>query len=1130
MKIPNFLKFKLPKWNVKVPKIFHSSLSFYSAWKKFIKQLPPESRSILKTYQHFIVLGPKESGKTNLIEGLVEQSQDLYPFETVYKEHPDIQFYLGPQQVIQELSFPALENRTIKLRKQVIRLWKKLYAKQDPIVIVSYNCFTASYDLKELNKYAQLVAGKISLLTEIRQAPIKVRVALTYLDTLPGYLEFARFLKQQNINFNISLSSDFESNTLLTQFKTFAEENHTLILTSVSDKDYVKISGFFKQLPLFFSTIEEFLRSLVSRVSFKESIILDSVFLTSNQESSTSFNLFHWIKVPSRAIFFRYPQLKHQLTAVAVYLISASFLFTSYFKSRYELSQFQKGIELLDLFQVTTFEQEVVPELTNFLHPRYQHYSLFFDQKLKTMQARLAHRIWKHVIEAPFKKAALESHGEFKHLYFLGLLHASSNSNLKKFIFNNSSQWARALNMNEDLIKIYVNSCSSVIDPSEFHLSKVNPFLPLSSLEPWVNFFKRFEEIIEQPLIVDSHFSDIMSDVDKFLVAINRMRDDPIVFSIASLLEEGSLSQEDENIVAIRWIGRNIDALESFFSFLRHTSIPHADVQGMNLSQFFVRVKDIAKLSEIDAQVYNFALASHVFTFDTKVWSKLVLAYDIEQAMQNYIALNTESNGSIFFQNTFESPAPSFNLTDESFPHFKVNIVIPGRYSRGDYEKKVRSTAEKLAVLVESLPIHLEEKKRFANFLVKESIAYIKNYQAKYIGFFESCDIQGRSIESLKKILNNLTQSSANFYEFLKNVQQQTSVFSEPMLSIKNMEELNEFAFLNTILTPKDGVAPISDYQKLLEELLKELDTPSTEANNQDFELLSPYLTPAGRISLNICHNTPFSFLTKAKQSLQSMGVPEKFQETFLKPILHLNRLGLEELKASIENIWNSHLSIKFNLVLSKFPFNPDSEHTASVQEVEQLFHPTSEHYHMLKQVINASCQERDGHLVPIDSAHMLFDQTIYDQFNQVSKISQVLWDLDGKPQPFTIKIKSVPFIASLDKNLFPVLSYLIIGDHSIYNLNQDPAWQSLQIEWWKDTTSSAGLELLNKQTKSKSYLTTQTSQTPWSFFKLLKQAKAQPNGIWSWNLPSKEGKDSKQISFCFEVDPETILYSYRSL
>ena len=259
MQWPNFLKIKLPKINLRssASKVLQPNISFYAAWKKFIRQIPTDSRSIVKSHQHFIVMGGEKSGKTELIQGLIQQSQDLYPFETTLTGLPDMQFYLGPHQVIQEMSFSTLENRSIKVRKQVIRLWKKLYVARDPIILIAYDCSsTQSRDPREANKLAQWIAGKITLLSEIRKRPLKTRIALTHMDKIPGYLEFARFLKQQNLSYSINLSSNFESNALADHFKEFAEQYLSLILTTVSHEDYLKILTFFKEMPFIFPTIE----------------------------------------------------------------------------------------------------------------------------------------------------------------------------------------------------------------------------------------------------------------------------------------------------------------------------------------------------------------------------------------------------------------------------------------------------------------------------------------------------------------------------------------------------------------------------------------------------------------------------------------------------------------------------------------------------------------------------------------------------------------------------------------------------------------------------------------------------------------------------------------------------------
>src|SRR6185436_20823109 len=159
-------------------------------------------------------------------------------------------------------------------------------------------------------------------------------------------------------------------------------------------------------------------------------------------------------------------------------------------------------------------------------------------------------------------------------------------------------------------------------------------------------------------------------------------------------------------------------------------------------------------------------------------------------------------------------------------PFFKTNVTIPGRYSRIDYERKVRSTVEKLAVFIESLSINPEEKKRFINFFMKESASYVKSYQDKYLKLFDSYNIEVASIKDLKRLMTDMTKFSSGFYEFLRTVQHQTSSFSEPLLTLKNMDELNQFDFLTRLLAEKDGKALIQEYQQLMGKILSDLETP----------------------------------------------------------------------------------------------------------------------------------------------------------------------------------------------------------------------------------------------------------------------------------------------------------------
>lgn len=1127
MKWPNFLKFKLPEWNFnfKPTGLFKSTDPLSSAWKSFMRQIPPDSKAVLKSYQHFLILGSEKSGKTDLIQGFIDQSQDLYSFDTTYSAIPDVQFYVGPRHIFQELSFSTLENRSIKSRKQIIRLWKRLYARHEPIVVVTLDCDTLRQgDLKELNKIAQLIAGKISLLSEIVKGTIKLRIALTHVDKVSGYLEFARYLKQQNATFSIDVSTNFDSGALSNELKRFSEEHLSLLLTSTSHSNFDKIVQFFKEMPQLLPTVEEFLRSIVSRIPIKESIQLETVSFTSSHEGSSALGLFQWSNLHSAALFFRHPMLKHQVAAGLVFVVSAALLMNSYIQSRNELLYVQKGIELLDLLQFPTFREQIVANHSIITNQSSTILDLvsphFFNRKLALSKDRLASRIRKHLMEPEFHRTILENKGEFKYLYFLGLMQATSNNNLGKFISKNAAFWAKALGVDENLIKIYIASCSKPVMPSRMSESKASPFIPLTSLDPWLSFLQKFKEATDQAVLVDQPFEgdELINDTDKLITAIGRLRNDPLVFGITTLLDETGLSN-NENIKTIQWIGENIDALENFLLFVKQTSVPSLNIQDMNLSQFFAKLKEIANITNLDNELYNFSLMDHLFSFDSKKWTNHIVTYNIERALQDYIAVNTDSNGAIFFNNTLETLEPAVSHFQELYP-MKTKVSISGRFSRGDYEKKVRSPAEKVVSFIDSLPINPEEKKRFSNFLTREAIGYIKSYQSKYIKFFDSYDVQTDSMKGVKTLLAGLSTPSSDFYEFLRTVHYQTSVFSEPILALKNPDALNDFAFLDTILIGKeDGPPPIAEYQGLIGELLQALEAAKPASMDPGYLSISSGLSPAAVVSLDIFQNKPDSFLVRLHECIKKMGVPDRFQAPFLKPLLLVHKLGLGELKISIEKIWSQQFQPKLDDVLRKFPFDPTETTFASFQEVDALLNPSSEFYITMKNLLSLCSFQKEGRWRPINPELMKLDDALYAKADRVLAISETLWTAEGLPKPIQLKMSSVPFKIEGEQAI-PVLSYIVVGGESMYNFNQDPSWQPMQIEWWKPDASYVGVELLNKMTNSKSYRNIQGTATPWSFYSLLKQASLLDGNIWSWDLPAKDGKNTQMISLKFETNP----------
>ncbi len=180
-----------------------------SIWSKFLARLPSLVRTTIPTYGHFVVFGNSGSGKSALIARKVDWQGQASQFIPSYTADPLMQIYLGSKSLVQEFSSVIQDSTALGANEALMRLWRSVDVDQVPtVVVVMMATSLSSASPDEVRKQAQLLRGKVNVLSESCGGSARVRICLTHMDRVRGYSELARFLYKQRIPLALDVGAD----------------------------------------------------------------------------------------------------------------------------------------------------------------------------------------------------------------------------------------------------------------------------------------------------------------------------------------------------------------------------------------------------------------------------------------------------------------------------------------------------------------------------------------------------------------------------------------------------------------------------------------------------------------------------------------------------------------------------------------------------------------------------------------------------------------------------------------------------------------------------------------------------------------------------------------------------------
>ncbi|SEL89511.1 type VI secretion system protein ImpL [Stigmatella aurantiaca] len=250
--------------------------------RAFLSALPLANRAAVLDLPTVVVLGPAGNGKSVLIDLDVDWKRQARQFLPSYQKDPLLQVFLGPDCVVQEVSAPLLEDETLQARGALRKLWGKCFSRRQPgLAVIALKIeWLEKTPPGEQRRMAQLLRGKLNLISEACGGPVETRVCLTHMDEVEGFEDFARLLKQHGVSRSFEIPKQGEESKLASLLEG-QEQYLALGLTSLPVDAFERLEHFYSQGGRAFAALGRFVSSLLEgdTLSFKPR--LTRVFLSS---------------------------------------------------------------------------------------------------------------------------------------------------------------------------------------------------------------------------------------------------------------------------------------------------------------------------------------------------------------------------------------------------------------------------------------------------------------------------------------------------------------------------------------------------------------------------------------------------------------------------------------------------------------------------------------------------------------------------------------------------------------------------------------------------------------------------------------------------------------------------------
>lgn len=1096
--------------------------SLLSLWERFLKGLPSEARLLPVV----LVLGRSGAGKTTLIKSRQDwEGLDRQLFPSV-PDDARLGLYVGRSALVQEISWALLAAKGADVEQQLDALWRPLFSDRSPtvVLVVSASDLASPDELRELADY---VRGKLNLVTKIRGQPVPIRLCLSHVDELPGYRPVAATLGEGRAELALTLSEPVDERQLARALAPL-EDRLPRVLVADGSADFKRAVGLFAQdVPRVSRGIAPLLRELGASAYLSRPPTVTDLSLTGREPGDCVGDPLavdaQETSVAAQQRSRRHLQIAAALTGGAV--AAAAGLLGWH---RVTVGHAEDAVSALvkTAADARSLGRERVGSRAVLDRERDA------AERLRTMNQQESWPIFRGTWAADKKKIRDDALATLRDFYVaarldadeksetilraVALTRASAEGGLGAMIADDAPAWADALRLPQPVVRDYV-----ALSPTTWEGTLTVPRPAPARVQPaardlgvWLAYLDGLQAIFGRGAITAAELTANQQQTTSLLTVLDdATRWDAMRVIEGRLLQEAPYDRDAvEPLLAggdvYDWVSKNRVVLAGLLGLVRDTSLDAAAMSQTNLSGLLSALGSAPTLSLAEA-TYALTLKQRQFSFKSKDWGDVVTRSRSSLLVDAFLR-NPREGSYGFFANPKAYPASGRAVVAGKGP----SAAVPGIYTRDAFDREVSPALVTFGEQIAKLPLSGDERDKLTSYVSSQVESYAAGYRSALSAYYSSFQLHASSAAVLRAILGELALPSSFLSDFLATVARSAGLELKDGDYFKTIgKQLESFEPIVALMVESKGQYPnLAKYTAMVA-----LFAAPAGLTGGAGSALADRLSPMGRAALSILRSDKDSIVLAVDPWLAASGIGAAHMAPFTTPVQLGYQYGIAEVEQAISAAWQAEILPDVSPLVAKFPFNAKSDDDANPLDVTAVFVPAKGKFWVnaeltLVPVCTLKGQRWAAITGPYGSARLPRGEL--STLNGAAQMGRLLWDKDGKPQPLELGLEALALPDAPQKDVVPTLAALRTGAASVFAFNQKAQWETVQLAWDKEGSSSLELQLGSPESTRKQSRTIDGGDGAWSFYRLRAKATTDDNGVVTWRVPVSTDGPSVSVRF----------------